>query len=1237
MATLENLVEIVQRLTHSFSPPRQGRRFRPMSVQITYFALLVLKRRGVALPDDLARQEFSGEAVAAFRDEALHVAGMFATEYPRIEKLLRELKGPGLMAAQQRLYEWMLKTSFFQAPALPRHVQLAGVRRKAQEQWQQRWEALLREVWQDVRFQVHFNVLNDLLLPPAVFPRVQEKRALEALRERLTLDRAQGWAPSEQMFLFGEPFERWLVRPFLTGQTLLRICQALADQAGALVEMIHQMLLQAAREAGVHEQAATDLERYQRLSSARRRAVPMPPTGTVSAATIFDLAVMGWRQSHPAARAATVAADQHRLEPESFQELVKRALEVTVNVLWDEAAGFRALKTSSPAFWEALRQSALPESLWGRYQVLLGLFRRHLPQPATSPQLEAWEAALRSYARRITARLDASPSPGVPLTTRVLQSRAYLYDRPFWEWCREALPSRMPDFGVVYEYCLALAHAQGAWPGEAALGAPHSAEEAGRMIAYYTKLTIEGLLSRSALARLGARLERSPFCVPMLPQRADGGLTLWIGQPVPPAALELARVVAPLIAHFLYIQACDPLGFLPYDLQNEAHASWQTIRPMLLARARGLGYPQDEAEAAVEEVVVLVSRRLSRLLLPQSITLALLEGDEAILAQYGLWVDNKKYIIYTDNYRFIGVLQSYIRRCLRPAAHGASVLSYDERVAGGEEQAWSLFGSDEPGVEEMVLQREADAPLVTRAEERHAAVLERAEREVVRLMLTTDLNASFPLPQDQRDRLFSRQRRVLAHGLAACAGGEQFLRQRLRRQDSLALAVQGLAAQGLSDDEALFTSDRILPRTLDRGGPPEMMVLLAQLLAHPSVREESARREAVARLFGLPLSLESPDQPEVCCAARLERVGAGALIPELGDVSVRALEALGDLAPRERKAVVLRLLRLADVRLTLALLRRAGWAAPPWFTAAAESPEALAAHEASEVIHSYQAVGEQYDLPDSPVERGQMQPWLIEQLLERASPQIFQEGRARWHGALAKSVDPRDQAAAGKVAEWLGIGPWDEPWLRPRTAEQARAAGYVFKTLVAALPATLRWCFQQARALTTEAEHALGWPELLGLAGCLPPLLPLPLEDPVFLQRLAWRLFEVVLARLAPAEARRTHFPTKLPDEVRASLVEGRARIAALFQALGRLPDEQERRVVLAALSAAEGQPGRFAAWLAGGVIDQQASAAMSAIVHLAHHSIVLDAAQVPAVFAQARQKGELLEAWRGVWDRKAR
>jgi hypothetical protein len=45
----------------------------------------------------------------------------------------------------------------------------------------------------------------------------------------------------------------------------------------------------------------------------------------------------------------------------------------------------------------------------------------------------------------------------------------------------------------------------------------------------------------------------------------------------------------------------------------------------------------------------------------------------------------------------------------------------------------------------------------------------------------------------------------------------------------------------------------------------------------------------------------------------------------------------------------------------------------------------------------------------------------------------------------------------------------------------------------------------------------------------------------------------------------------------------------------------------------------------------------MSAIVHLAHHSIVLDAAQVPAVFAQARQKGELLEAWRGVWDRKAR
>ncbi len=1245
MATLEDLLDMVQRLTPFFSRPRQGRRFRPGPVQIVYLTLLFLMQQGLVQPDDLARQEFSPEVIAAFRREALHIAGMLVTEYPRMQKLLRELQGTRLKEASQRLYAWILQTPFSQGPGLPKQAPLAGARRKAQAEWQPRWAQVLQEEWQQTWLQVYLQVQRYLVPSPIVFSKTQEKRALQTLRERLAEDRLRGWGPSAETYLFHEPFDQWLARPLLTGQMVMRVCQALTDQARALGRMIHQELLQAVLEMQQSAASTIDLntpagDLYRRLPKARRRNLPMPPNGAVDAEAIFDFAVMSWRQSSPKARAKTVTVDRRRLEPEDFQELVRRAMAVMVHLLWDAAAELRSLPPASSAGEEFLRRSALPESIWSRYQTLLEISRR-LPALATTPRLDAWEEALGPYAKRLMTRLDASPLPGQPITARALQVQAYLYDRPFWEWCREALPSRMPDFGVVHEYCLALAKAQGAWPKEErkTFGAPHAAEEAGRMITFYTKLYIEALLSKEALMQVGVRPGRLPFFSPDLPQRADEGLTLWIGQPMPPAALELARVVAPIIAHFISTQARDKRGFLPYRLQDAQDRAWGKLKQFLFARAYGWGYRPHEAEAEVEAVVAQVCEELSRLPLPQSITLALLQGERGSLTAQKLTVDNGKYTCYTVNYKFVGNLQSYILRCLRPPGQASQVFSLDVLLEEGwDEQAQSLFGADVPTVEESMLQREEAPAQVTQAEEQHAAVLERARQGVMHLLLTADLCPAALLPSDARARLKSRQRFVLSRKLMACGNGKQFVQQRARRHpskqgqgDPLALEVQQLAAVELAEDESLYNSGKLIPRTLDQSRPPEEMVLLAQLLAHPTVCKKPELREAIALLFDLRQSREAPGEPRGYSLACLERVGPRALVPELREVSVRALEVLGTLPGRARKAVVLRLFRLAEVRLLLALLERTGWVPPRWLIADAEFPVSLAVRDANKVLDVFRALGGRYDLPDAPEERGPMRAWLTERLSEPTSTQIFQKGRAKWHGALANSSKSLDQAAAGLVAEWLSIGPWEDIWLHPRTKLQIRVARYLFQTVQAALPVTLRLCFEQACMLAHTADEVPEAQELLGLLGCLSPQLPLVFADPVFSQRLAWRVFELLTARSGPVEASSAHFPATLPREIQDLLGEVRRRFSAFFQAIGQLPDEQERRVVLAALSAAQGRARRFDAWLAGAALEPQTCEAISRIVHLSHHRIELHADQVPALFAQARQNEHLQEAWREV------
>lgn len=126
MATLTDLVDIVRQLTPFFARGRQGKKFNPDPMQIVYFTLNSLRQRGVLSPDDLERQEFSKKVVEAFWLEALKVARLLVTEYPRIQKLLRELQGTGPQAAHQRLHSWISEAALFQVPALPRHPALRG-------------------------------------------------------------------------------------------------------------------------------------------------------------------------------------------------------------------------------------------------------------------------------------------------------------------------------------------------------------------------------------------------------------------------------------------------------------------------------------------------------------------------------------------------------------------------------------------------------------------------------------------------------------------------------------------------------------------------------------------------------------------------------------------------------------------------------------------------------------------------------------------------------------------------------------------------------------------------------------------------------------------------------------------------------------------------------------------------------------------------------------------------------
>lgn len=166
--------------------------------------------------------------VKAFLQEAPRIAEQLAVDFPRATCLL---KSPG-----HQLQEILASGSLSGMPELGWAKEIRGIEALAQETWRNLWEACWHQAEGEHLARL-FAVLRSgrLLVTPVARPQDSTQMALRLLWDCLLQDTRRGWDnPPAEMYLYDEPLEDWLVRPLLSGQWLLRLCQV-------LVELTHQV------------------------------------------------------------------------------------------------------------------------------------------------------------------------------------------------------------------------------------------------------------------------------------------------------------------------------------------------------------------------------------------------------------------------------------------------------------------------------------------------------------------------------------------------------------------------------------------------------------------------------------------------------------------------------------------------------------------------------------------------------------------------------------------------------------------------------------------------------------------------------------------------------------------------------------------------------------------------------------------------------------------------------------
>ncbi len=1125
----EDLFWLCQRWAEAKYRATSGQGKRPSGARIYYVVRQVMLRKhpgAVIKPDSTPiAQALADEFQALMPEIAKHLAQEWkyalrlvdsAQVDHELERVMR-----GFARATLPQIEW----------ATEHHVGIyEAMRQRLQRLWETFWEQADIE-----RYRLRRRS-RLVLVRPIALPGMPGKAALKRLRQALEEDRANpaGAVLPPDAYLYEEPLSDWLLRPLLTGGLFIDLCNVLADLTLAVPDLVRKRRADLGVSGDDVDASSTSALKQELL-----RRLPLLPQGTARGAAIAFYAIAAWRVARQTGQAALAApaAGSHLLPPDlgllpfaEFQRLLAQAMQTTEHLLWDETLAIRALPASSPEQRRVLWQALLSARMRRQFDRLAQMERHRAAQgSATLPRWAAWETPRDATCDEVALRLANSIAPDaitretlpdlLRLPTAALVNH-YVYHMTVGAWLRDALHAALLDGNALLAWCQALAEAlaqeQGGWLPETP-GAPATPEQAARAIFWYTKLALE------------ARVGPVPgFSAPAgRPKRADDGLVVWLESTLPAEALELAVILAPLVARMLHFSASGAAqrgeALFVARIKKRDERAFEQLTQDLRLRAKDLNLSEEDAEAAVQQALNDLDEILERLLLPDEIGLEHLRGEKSALLGLDISITDS-YTIFQGNYQFIGDFRSFTKGFIRPPDPPAeapvepiSTLALDPMV---ENQA-AL------GILELLLTN-AQSP------EKHLAG---DARRLIEWVFTTNTGR-------QMIEQFARQGKVAASALSAFW------------QRNIVPAADAAPAISPTRDKT---------RMLRQGA-------LARFLMLGPVQQSAALRRAVGDLFEIPLGLETPRRVGLRLGD-VEHLAPWASRKALREVALRILAALEAVPATQRGAICARLLAQEQMALTLHLLQPWGWARPDWFR-----------------------------MPED----------------ARPSPQIFQYARASWQRQLAEAN--ANWRARAMMVEWLRAQFWGHSWSALLMTPHGSC---LYRTLTDALYPRLRAVLPAIWRVATQ-ERLASFSEVIGITGSLPPQLPAQLDDPVY--------FEAVWKHLSPQERQRYALAEdEAPDEPPVAWLRQdwqfiRVRAHLWFLTLAGLADENEQRVVLAAMSLANGDARLMDRWLDGEQPTEAVAQQLLTQVKLWAPQSNLDAQGIPGLLSSAARKAQA--AW---------
>ncbi|HEY7355338.1 MAG TPA: hypothetical protein VH590_02695, partial [Ktedonobacterales bacterium] len=864
----------------------------PSFVRVYYYTILALLRQHPLALIGLLSAGLPLSLEQRFVDLAPSVARHLALDFKRASRLLQSDH-----PAEEAL-RLLSRHPLVMAPRLnwmPEHLE--GMLHKPLLQcWQQLWSACWQQAAPDnLGCLAQIVQPSRLLIAPVAPGSLPGQAALQHLRKQWEQDRQEhAWViPPPTVFLYDEPLTDWLLRPLLSGKWFFRLCQALAALASAVPALVQQRV--------TAQQAKADAAAWQpgRRRKPDTRRIPPMPQGSVTAEAIFFYAVAAWRVALPAdASDQLILPDARLLAPRQFGELLALAITATEHLLWDSAQAARALPAGTPERRKLLRRSLLPPRLRRHFADLSQRSRWRRAQTKLLPPWGAWETLLSAALDLIDARLATSIVPaaitGATLESLLRQPRAalagqYLYHTTLGNWLRAALPADLPGVDALLPFCQTLTEALGAWPSRTP-GAPASAEQAALAVLWNVKLALE------------ARINDSPAQERALPRQKDGRLAVWLGGgPLPAEALELATVIAPLVARVLFESSWEAAregkALLMARLQAGEAESIEEMTRRLMLRARRIRHPH--CDEAAQEAWEKLRVQLKQLVLPSDISLPLLTGDRNMVGTVDFlreaWYSNSR-----STYQFLGSFFSFTCSFIRFPARPA--LLPDGNSAGGPP------GDRLPGGSKAQDGTLAD----DRAAVRVLGLILQATQGTLRTLAATGLK-----PTDGE---------LLLAGLFGNNSGrgllEKFAAQGVPVAREVIKLWQSRPRQAQGDEQA------IVPRMATEN--MELHTALARFLAYPPVEQSPAMRLAVGDLFELPTRWEQPIPSRRTRLGMLERLQACTTRQRLRAELLRALDALEHVPIAQQRALGRHLVVQEPMVLALRLLEQGGWGSPPW-------------------------------------------------------------------------------------------------------------------------------------------------------------------------------------------------------------------------------------------------------------------------------------------------------------------